>query len=602
MKKTLIFLLILSVSMCTIFTVFAHEDDEEQIQNVTSNETYEKSVITSRLLEKINTQRSATIPVTIQIVDDIDLEAIELMAMERCNLSYDELEEMESYAETLSEEESIIYQQDILAVYDKIRSERNKLLKEYYKKLNNDFIEEQSYTGNYTVGMFTPFVRNVDLSVSEIYELAESNKVAMIDFAETYDETEDYASINDTYAIIRGNIAVNAGYTGSGIRVGTVEEYHPIFDNMGTDANNITITNSGNKDEHPTIVCGIIKKMAPGCSIYTMSYAATATSDNRIIHCCETLIDSYNVHVINMSCGDSSEGEYTSVSAELDALIKNSKVTIVTATGRTGYEVSQQSLATQAIAVGAVISSGTSNSATTAYSYWYASNAKENSGQINKPDVCAPGQVTIYNYTGIGTSYAAPYVTGTVVQMMSRNAALVDKPTALKAAIMASAVYSASNHSDNISGTLCSNIYGAGVVDAGFCYDVARNGRWTYLDIAYSTQSVTYNVYRDTTSTPFRIACTWEVFPHSYIDSYGNTVGIYGCNNYDINVYKDGVKVASSVATSYATGTNIKNTNYEIVEIPAYQHGAGYFQVEIVLNGAAQSSGFTRLGLAWEQP
>lgn len=111
----------------------------------------------------------------------------------------------------------------MLKVYDEIRSERNKLLKEYYKDLNNSFVEEQGYMGDYTVGKFTPFVRNVDLSVNEIYELAESNKVEMIDFAETFDSTEDYASIDDTYAIIRGNVAVNAGYIGSGIRVGTVE-------------------------------------------------------------------------------------------------------------------------------------------------------------------------------------------------------------------------------------------------------------------------------------------------------------------------------------------------------------------------------------------
>lgn len=105
-------------------------------------------------------------------------------------------------------------------------------------------------------------------------------------------------------------------------------------------------------------------------------------------------------------------------------------------------------------------------------------------------------------------------------------------------------------HTDNVSGTLCNIAFWAGVVDAGFCYDV----------------------------------------------------GIYRCNNYDIYVYKNGEIVASSTATSYATGTNVKNTNYEIVEIPANEGGAGYFQVEIKLIGSAQSSGFTRLGLAWEQP
>lgn len=371
---------------------------------------------------------------------------------------------------------------------------------------------------------------------------------------------------------------------------------------MGTDGNNIILTHSASINQHATMVCGIIKRMAPACSIYTMAYSAINTSDNKIVYCCETLIDTYNVHVINMSCGDDSSGTYTSVSAELDMLIKNNKVTIVTATGNGGNYVSEQSLSAGVIAVGTVSSFGTSNSATNAYIRELHSDDGENGGQINKPDVCAPREVTIYNITSEGTSFAAPHVTGSVVQMISRNSALADKPTAIKAAIMASAVYSASDHYDDIYGTLCSNNYGAGVVDAGFCYDVARNGRWTYFDIAYSTTSVTYNVYRDTTATPFRIACTWEVFPNSYVDSDGNNVGICWCNNYDVNVYKDGVKVASSTATSYATGENVKNTNYEIIEIPANECGAGYFQVEIVLTGTAQSSGFARLGLAWEQP
>lgn len=65
----------------------------------------------------------------------------------------------------------------------------------------------------------------------------------------------------------------------------------------------------------------------------------------------------------------------------------------------------------------------------------------------------------------------------------------------------------------------------------------------------------------------------------------------------------DSTEDYASIDDTYAIiRGNVKNTNYEIIEIPANECGAGYFQVEIVLNGTAQSSGFTRLGLAWEQP
>jgi len=305
------------------------------VEAVAESEIKVNDVITDRLKECLSESKGQTVPVTVQIKDNIDLEAIEQEAMKKVGLTTEELEQMDEYALTLSEDENKQYQQEISKVYEKIREEKKCLVKEYYEDLNYKFIEELGWdeTQYDSVGMFTPFVRNVELSANEIYDLSETGMVNMIDYAEsetyeTIETSETYAlyssrpSVNDTISIIRGDVAIDNGYTGSGIKVGVVENGLPMIGNMGSDSANIAwinYSNGGQLSSHTTIVCGIIKRMAPSCSIY--SYYSASNAD--AIDACELLIDTYGVQVINISYGSLGyEGNFNSYSVELDQIVK----------------------------------------------------------------------------------------------------------------------------------------------------------------------------------------------------------------------------------------------------------------------------------------
>ena len=348
--------------------------------------------------------------------------------------------------------------------------------------------------------------------------------------------------------------------------------------------------------------------MAPSSSLYTLSLAGFANTGNQIIEGCEYLIENYNVQVINISYGSNGDGDYNAFSAELDTIVKNNKVTLVFSVGNSIYNINSYAMGPNSIAVGNVLSNGTTNTATNAYVYYYNKNAYvENAGVINRPDICAPGYVNIYSTENSGTSFSAPHVTGTIIQMISRNAGLSDKPTILKAALVASGTYGPNcSTSYYIENSIICDKCGGGVVDASFCYQVAKNGRRTHFDMAPYTTTCTYDVYCDTIDKTFRVACSWEV--DSVVTSEADDDDINGtgkvyCNDYNMELYKDGQLVATSSAPS-ASSTGA-TTNCELIELSTEElseYGAGYYQVKIVRNGSAKWSSSIRIGLAWEQP
>ncbi len=559
------------------------------------------SVISSKLQKYMSAaDENELIPVTIQIRDSIDLNAVEQKALTHANVSKEQLEMLSTDTFGLSEKENEAHQRALLEVQDKISSAKNAILKEYYLEKNGNFIAKNGLSEEKigSISIFSPFIRKVLLTREQIETLAANEEVCYMEYVGD-DKGTDFADIDDTYQIINGDVCVNSGYTGVGIRVGLVEEGHPISYIMGADYDNITITDPGvgANTAHATKTSGIIVKMAPDCSIYSRS--AGGLSD--AIVDCEYLIDQYNVHVINISYGQVFNGEYDIYSVQMDYLVKNNSVTIVIAAGNDNGCVNSLGLAPNVITVGAVTATGTNQAASGAYTLTDYSPYIEAINVVNKPDVCAPGNVNIYLYNeSTGTSFAAPHVTGTVVQMMSRNVGLSDKPQTLKAILMASASYNAGSDMTYTEGTRASDQEGAGVIDAGFCYQVASNGRRTHFDATESTSSFSYNIYCDTTTVPFRIACAWDVFSEQ-VGKNQNDVEVM-ITDFDMYIYKNGVPVASSIA--YSHSHTAPKTNYEIIEISPSTlavYGAGYYQVQIVRKGDHQDYGTVRIGLAWEQ-
>ncbi|MDE7230886.1 MAG: hypothetical protein K2N56_10440 [Oscillospiraceae bacterium] len=80
------------------------------------------------------------IRVTIELMDGIDLDRVELNAISRANISAAEEASLNVAAFSSDKAESESVQLAALEVYDRISKERNTLLKEYYSVKNEAFI------------------------------------------------------------------------------------------------------------------------------------------------------------------------------------------------------------------------------------------------------------------------------------------------------------------------------------------------------------------------------------------------------------------------------------------------------------------------------
>lgn len=535
------------------------------------------------------------IPVTIELVDDIDMEKVEQRAYVRAQLSSTELAIMNADTSSLSEAMNEAHQKIVMELQDRIAIEKHAILSEHYGNKNAAFISSAGLSKEEygSVGILTSFIREVWLTPAQIRKLAANPEVVCIDYVGG-GEWMDFASIDDTYHIVNGNVCVEKGYVSSGVRVGLIESGHPKLGAMGSDSGHIIKTNSGDDTDHATATSGIIRKFAPLCTIYSR----TASSGSEVLDACTKLINSYNVKVINISYGYlKSSGTYNIYSREMDQLVKGNGVSIVVASGNgspSNDYINALGLSPNVITVGSVHSTGRNPGAAGAFTQTDYSLYREDLGTINKPDVCAPGNVSIYSYSDCqDTSFAAAHVTGTVVQMIYRNGSMTNQPQTLKAALMASASYNAGSSMSYVTGTSASNQEGAGVIDAGFCHQVARNGSWAHADLSSASTSFTYDVYCEKTTVPFRIACAWEALSAN---------GATNITDYDMRIYKDGTLVTSSV--SYASSSGNPKANYEIIELgmtTLAKYGAGYYQVQIKQAGDFYGTGTVRIGLAWEQ-
>ncbi len=574
-----------------------------------------KPAISQELKEKLKVaDEDDLLPVTIQLKDSIDMNQVTTQAVEKANITMSEVDLMKIDTQTMTDEINERHQDSVMKITDRIRKEKVGILREFYINNNAEFIAKHGIPEERvgSLGTLTPFIRNVLLTPNEIITIALDASVELVHYTEDAKcsataSVSDAVDVEDAYEMIGGDVSVIQGYSGEGIRVGVIDTGLPILSKMGTDAENIYFTESAVETIHTTIVCGEIKKMAPDCSIYVAAVNSTVSSaaSAEIINKISTLISEYNVHVINLSYGVwHEEGLFSKndhVNAlEIDRLVRNYDVSIVVGSGNkedninAGRWVNSFAMGVNAIAVGSVEMKGTDPSAPGAYRLADYSAYNELNGSTNKPDVCAPGTVKIYIYWGWGTSFAAPLVTGTIVQMLDRNSALIDKPETIKAAIIASAYHNAGTDMTYVSGTKSSNQEGAGVVDAEFCYWVARNGRRAHIDTVNGQREYTYDVYCDTTTLPFRVACTWRA-----IVADKDPLAF----DFDLEIYKNGVLVGYSRAYVYSEDSN--NVNYDVIELSPEvlsTYGNGYYQVKVKLYENVAQAGGIRIGLAWEQP
>ena len=457
------------------------------------------------------------------------------------------------------------------------------------------------------VSQYSPLIL-ANVSQSEAYSLAGYNEVTYLDLykdgATLIDEVEasqpapedssdasieetaeasnadlnSAAAASSTLGLDNGVLCLHAeyvrdtkNYKGGGIKVGILDGY--LYDTAGLPSS-ITVKSGGTSSYeecmHAKKVTKIIMTMAPN-STYYAAYVGSYIPNT------EWLL-SQGVNVINISAGLGSYSNNTySFSAKwLDHIAFNHDVHVVCAVGNSGSSgVMSPSMAFNAITVGAFNPEGGHAPSQYTIPSWSSYNMDPPSGVAYKPDVMAPGvDISMYigsTYTNSeGTSFAAPYVTGTVVYMCQANSSLKFRQDALKAALVNSC-----NENYFFPNSLGWRTWGGGNVDAKKSWEAAYNGQVRYN---YTTGSSTTYTY--TFSTPAGSSYYWvglaflNYSKFSSSDHTGNPSSIYSYPpDLDLRVYNN------STGELVKSSTEGAGRNFERVGFPTL--GANTFRIEV---------------------
>lgn len=520
---------------------------------------------------------------------------------------------------------------------------RRTLIDEVYEEYNKPIIDgfiSRNFSGNednYEISYPLCCIYDFSASVDDVIKFAEDEAVGVIHIspintAESVSADEivgnigasevnssssvpnglDVNKVNQIYNMLGGNTAVSQGYRGSGVVVGMVETGVP-DQNIVSDVTYFR-SKASEVSNHATINAYIIKKMAPSCSIIAAATAPYSTTSVLI----KLIENNRNINVINVSRGHESDGKYGYDTSIVDKLSETYRIPIVISAGNGSEKfVSSEALAPNAIAVGAVnhrSGSGTYDVRDSVSSYYqYNGSQKDNKkSMVNKPDVCAPGDVKT-NDTDAYTSFAAPFVTGTAVQMMSVNSNFKNQTRMfqhiIKASLMASC-FSNAGTSRNIPNTISSDFEGAGVISAAHCYKIAANKSYNYYSITTLGTTKAQIEITDVTK-PVRIAIAWKADTISNNKSFSShDEDCFDNTNIMLNVVKKGEtrRVASSSGLGYLYNSietlNGPVVNYQYVEISAAtlaQKGAGVYEISIVANQTQSSTISVPIGLAFCQ-
>lgn len=369
------------------------------------------------------------------------------------------------------------------------------------------------------------------------------------------------------------------GYTGSGIKIGLLENSPPDFDNNDIDPGvseklyeqfayhlNNDLLHFPVDDEyiytehygHANYVLSILsgftddyEGIAPLAEIYCEAFRVNGTTYFPGI---ENLIDS-GVNVINASIHWGTNTGYDTIAKYLDYIVSNTDVTFCVAAGNnpnadTIGSVNNAASAYDVITVGNIDDKNTINRTDDTRNWDSMYYSTENS--VYKPDVCAPGaRAATYIETEVleddrangGTSASCPIVTGICAQLMQAYPVLKSNPMLVKSVIMSSAyeldsmsdIYSTSNSVMPALTREC----GPGVVDAYKAYSVIENNNYkTFSGYQMSFNYAVDVLQRDISNNKDIFLCLnwlqWNVIDYNDeyydVEDFQHTLSLYDPN------------------------------------------------------------------------
>ena len=284
-----------------------------------------------------------------------------------------------------------------------------------------------------------------------------------------FDVVEDSVALHDFYInkhmLVEPGVSLNAG---AGIRIGVIEltnsdglivRYYDTLNPhlLGKTINfrpsisdNINFPISTHATSVLSILCGnpLVSQDSgetyQGIAPYATVSLANISGYSEFSSAMDWLLDMENVSVINYSGGLDNNGEYSDYDKTLDEYISLYRVTFVKSAGNNTIRVTAPGMAYNAITVGNFSQSKTNLGV---YKRVVGVSCYDEMDYLtNKPDVVANGtnvhmlgENNIVENLGMGTSFAAPQVAGTVALMMQANPDLIGKPEVVKNLLLLSA-------------------------------------------------------------------------------------------------------------------------------------------------------------------
>ncbi|MBQ6906083.1 MAG: S8 family serine peptidase [Clostridia bacterium] len=512
--------------------------------------------------------------------------------------------------------------------------------------INDDLI---LYEGIYT-GSIIMYAND-----SEIKELAKDSSVIEISIWENdliEDDEETYHQIigtDDVEGTKSEHYNNGTGYKGTDVKIGIIEvnggkyqtEAKQLKDIPNSRLQHIGLFKSNPEDptlanerEHATLVTSII--VGQSYELYTIEregivpnatvfQASIGNSPDDLLDAIQTLVDTYNVSVINYSAGlreKNEDGEpvetlnYLDSEKEIDAICYTTNVTFVKSAGNQTdhhpyYDVSLPGKAYNIITVGNVDTVTPPSSGR--YSMHSSSCYKEAPHLSNKPDLVAPGTligcVDANNelIIGTGTSSSAPMVTGVVAQLHQASPTLISNPTKTKALILAGAdptVISPEYNSGVNPNGFIREKSGLGMLNAVNSVNAALEGnfgsttfnlRGTNTNMhTYSGDAVQVGKQYLRAGEKIRVVLTFDKPEHLLLvdENYNNNVDLY--------LYgPNGNMVSSSVTPVDSTGAPDVANNVEVLEFTATTAGEYKIKAKLVTFNGAPGTTTMNVAAAW---